>query len=301
METEFAGRMYALISALSWACALVLFKRCGENVSPLPLNLFKNIVGLLLLGLTLLFLRHDGGDVASFETPDILLLCISGILGIALADTAFLFALNRLGVSLMSIVECAYSPAVIFCAIIMLSEDLHWPQYFGAGLIVSAVLLSTRHAPPAGQTRKQLSLGFMWGIIAMLLMAFGIVLAKPVLEMQQFPLIWATTIRLAAGAVVLLMLSLASPNRRKHFSVFLPNAYWRVSIPASILGTYVALIFWIAGFKYAKASIAAALNQTSSIFAIILATVVLKESFTMRKAISATLAITGVLLVTLTR
>ncbi len=301
METEFAGRLYALFSALSWACALVLFKRCGESMAPLSLNLFKNIVGMILLGLTLLFLGQHEGVTSSFETADIMLLCVSGILGIALADTAFLFALNRLGVSLMAIVECAYSPAVICCAIFMLSEELRWPQYFGAGLIVSAVMLSTRHTPPAGQTRKQLSLGFMWGIVAMMLMAFGIVLAKPVLEMQRFPLIWATTIRLAAGTAILLALSLASPHRRKHFSVFIPNATWRTSIPASILGTYLALIFWIAGFKYAKASIAAALNQTSSIFAIILATVVLKETFTFRKAISSTLAIIGVLLVTLTR
>jgi len=301
METEFAGRMYALLSALSWACALVLFKRCGEKVSPLPLNLFKNIVGMVLLVLTLACLRNAERSFTSFETQDVLLLCTSGIIGIALADTAFFFALNRLGVSLMAIVECAYSPAVIFCAILMLSEDLRWPQYAGAGLIVSAVLLSTRHTPPAGQTRKQLMLGFIWGITAMLLMAFGIVLAKPVLEMQRFPLIWATTIRLAAGTVILLMLSLASPQRGKYFSVFRPTASWRISIPASILGTYLALIFWIAGFKYAKASIAAALNQTSSIFAIILATVVLKESFTFRKATSATLAIMGVLLVTLTK
>ncbi len=300
METEFAGRMYALLSALTWACALVLFKRSGESISPLPLNLFKNVVGMILLGLTLIFFIDDHSHITSFHIRDILLLSTSGIVGIALADTAFLFALNKLGVSLMSIVECAYSPAVIFFAILMISEELRWPQYCGAGLIVLAVLISTRHTPPAGQSRAQLGLGFAWGVIAMMLMAFGIVLAKPVLEMQRFPLIWATTIRLAAGTVILLMLALASPKRRELFNVFRPCATWRVSIPASVLGTYLALIFWIAGFKYAKASLAAALNQTSSIFAIILATIVLKEPFTLRKAISATLAIIGVLIVTLT-
>jgi len=301
METEFAGRMYALLSALTWACALVLFKRSGESISPLPLNLFKNVVGMILLSLTLFFFIDDHSHVTTFHTQDILLLSTSGIVGIALADTAFLYALNKLGVSLMSIVECAYSPAVIFFAILMIYRKVTLATItLVLGLIVLAVLISTRHTPPEGQSRAQLSLGFAWGIIAMMLMAFGIVLAKPVLEMQRFPLIWATTIRLAAGMVILLMLALASPKRRELFSVFRPCAAWRVSIPASVLGTYMALIFWIAGFKYAKASLAAALNQTSSIFAIILATIVLKEPFTLRKAISATMAIIGVLIVTLT-
>ena len=59
------------------------------------------------------------------------------------------------------------------------------------------------------------------------------------------------------------------------------------------------MILWIAGFKYTYASIAAVLNQTSVIFAIILATVFLKESFSGRKYAAVVLAVMGVLLVSL--
>ena len=56
----------------------------------------------------------------------------------------------------------------------------------------------------------------------------------------------------------------------------------------------------MAGFKYAeKAAIAGILNQTSVIFAIILAALLLKESFTERKAVAVVLAMGGVVLVML--
>ncbi len=48
------GQACALLSALIWAFALVLFKLSGERITPLALNLYKNIVGLVLLTLTLL-------------------------------------------------------------------------------------------------------------------------------------------------------------------------------------------------------------------------------------------------------
>ena len=69
-------------------------------------------------------------------------------------------------------------------------------------------------------------------------------------------------------------------------------------MPASVLGAYLAMIFWIAGFKYTKASTAGILNQTSVVFALILATVILKEPFTRRKLASVILAMAGVLLIT---
>ena len=58
------------------------------------------------------------------------------------------------------------------------------------------------------------------------------------------------------------------------------------------------MILWIAGFKYTKASVAAILNQLSMIFAMVLATVILKEKLTRRKVLSVIVALTGVTLVT---
>ncbi len=293
------GETCALLAALTWAFALVLFKLSVEDVPPIALNLFKNVVALLFFGITLLILTDDGRDLARYTRGDFGILLLSGILGIAAADTLFFRSLDLIGVGITVVVDCLYSPFVILFAHLLLSETLAPHQYVGTALIVGAVLLSTGHVPPAGRTRGQLVYGIVLGVSSMAVMTFGIVIAKPVLDGRDFPLIWATAIRLVAGALALAILALVSPRRNAYWAVFRPSRIWKFSVPASFLGAYLAMIFWVAGFKYAKASIAGILNQTSIIFAVILATLILKEEMTRRKLVAVITATLGVVVVSM--
>jgi len=298
MVVPFVGEMCALGAALCWALALVMFKRTGEHVSALALNLFKNVIALILLCLTLLVVPVDEQALGQATLRDVLILCFSGVVGIAVADTLFLEALRLLGVGMISIVECLYSPFVLLFAFLLLAEPLTTSHYVGATLIIAGVLVASRTAPVAGRTTRQLVAGVGLGAMSMALMGYGIVIAKPILQVKDFPLIAATTVRLAAGTLLLALFAWASPARRDHFAAFRPTSLWRLSVPGSVLGTYLAMILWVAGFKFANASIAAILNQTSIIFAIILASLILKEPFTRRKLVAVTIAVAGVLTVT---
>lgn len=305
MISSLHGEAYALLAALTWACAMVLFKYSGARVPPLALNLFKSVVGIVLLLATLLAAPllqpwlgdESAGHVLARPVIDILILVFSGIVGIALADTLFFYSLNIVGVGIVSIVDCLYSPLVILFAWLMVFEQLTAVHLAGAALILAGVFLSSGHTLPPGVTRGRLVAGILMGALAMASMAFGIVIATPVLK--DFPLIWAATIRLAAGTAALAPMALASPARKALWSVFRPSVAWKTSVPGAVLGTYLAYVFWIGGFKYANASIAAILNQTTIIFAIILATVIVKEAMTKRKALAVGLAITGALIVVL--
>ncbi|MFQ5807689.1 MAG: DMT family transporter [Phycisphaerae bacterium] len=303
MTTQMPGEVYALLAAFTWACAMVLFKYSGERVSPLALNLFKNTVAILLLGLTLLvaprlqpFLADESLNcVLTLPARHIWILVVSGVIGIALADTLFFYSLNFVGVGIASIVDCLYTPFMILFSWLILSEQLTAAHFLGAALILSGVLISSGHAPPPNTTRGQLLAGILFGALAMASMAYGIVIAKRVLE--QFPLIWAAVIRLLAGTLALAAVALASPRRNALWSVFRPSAAWKTAVPGAILGTFLAYVFWVAGFKYADASINAILNQTTVIFAIILATVIVKEPLTKRKLVAVLLAVLGALAV----
>ena len=270
----------------------MLFKLSGERIPPLALNLFKNAIAIVLLAATLAFLRQGIGTLLSFPAKDIWLLVLSGFLGIALADTMFFKALNLIGVGLISVVDCLYSPMVIMFSALLLGERLGVSGYVGAALIVGGVSIASRHEPPAGRTRRQLLAGILLGALALAFMTFGIVIAKPSLE--RFSLVWATMLRVLVGTAVLAVFATLSSQRREHWSAFRPSQVWKWAIPGAVLGTYFAMFFWVAAFKYAKASIAAILSQTSVVFAMILAALVLKESFNRRKAVAVTLALLGV-------
>jgi drug/metabolite transporter (DMT)-like permease len=297
MDRHLLGQTCALLAAVNWAFALILFKRSGETIPPIALNLFKNTLGLILFALTLVVTGDGLAALREQSTSDIAWLLFSGFLGIAVADTLVFYGLNLIGVGLTSIVDCLYSPFIVGFAWLLLGERLTPYHYLGGAFIVMGVFVSSRHAPPPNRTRTELVVGM--GLIAAALasMAFGIVIVKPVLE--RFPLVWTATLRLLAGTVPLAVFALISSDRSRHWSAFRPAPVWKSSLPASVLGTYAALLLWIAGFKYTHATVSAILNQTSVIFALVLATLILKEPFTRRKFAAVTLATVGVALVQL--
>lgn len=301
-DTQLLGQTCAILTALTWSFAMVLFKLSGQRVAPLALNLFKNVIGLALLSLTILVMWlagwGPGFDVLREQSSrDVWLLLISGFIGIAVADTVFFHGLNLVGVGIAAIVDCLYSPSVLLFAILMLGEWLGPWQAAGGALILGAVFVSSHVQPPKDRTRRQLILGIILGACSMALMAFGIVLVKPIFD--HFPLIWAATLRMVAGTLSLVAVAAASPRRKEIYSVFRPAGVWRWSVPGAVLGAYVSMILWVAGFKYTQAAIAGILNQTSTIFALILATLLLKEGFDRRKLLALVLALAGVVMVTL--
>ncbi|MCH8968572.1 MAG: DMT family transporter [Planctomycetes bacterium] len=303
------GQLCALLTAVTWASSMVLFKRSGETIPPLALNAFKNVVGLTLLIITLGVAGAPVAELRGHTGREVLILLLSGFIGIAVADTLFFYALNQVGVGIQSIVDCLYSPLVILFAWLLLQERLTISDYIGATFVLSGVAISTRHQVPPDRTRRQLVKGILVGGSAMALMAGAIVMAKPVLsgvevagqpKSEGFPLIWATMLRMIAGTLPLLGWGWLT-RRRALVAAFRPSAAWKFALPASVLGAYVSMILWIAGFKYAQAGKAAVLNQTSSIIAILLAAIFLKEQLTRRKMLAITLSMIGVVIVCIRR
>jgi drug/metabolite transporter (DMT)-like permease len=293
------GEVFSLLAALAWACSLVLFQRSGQSVPPLALNLFKNIVGLVLLAATMLIDLPAASAALRVPPADLAILVVSGVIGIAVADTTFFASLNRIGVGLVSIVDCTYSPSVIAFSWLLLGERLSLVQGCGAALVLGGLLVSSRHKSPSGQRPAALMSGILLGVGSMALMALGIVLAKPVLEHHDFPLIPAAVIRLLSGTVVLVLFMSCTSWRGQLRQTITPRRVWLWNIPAAVLGAYLSMIFWIAGFKYTEASRAGILNQTSVIFALILASVFLRERMTARKLVAVMLALVGVVAVLL--
>ena len=71
-------------------------------------------------------------------------LVASGAVGIGVADTLFFRALNLLGASRSAVVECGYTPAVVFFSILFLGEAL--ALSFLVNAVLHAVLLAVPDA-----------------------------------------------------------------------------------------------------------------------------------------------------------
>jgi drug/metabolite transporter (DMT)-like permease len=222
---------------------------------------------------------------------------ISAVLGVVVSDTMFHRSLNLVGAGISAIADTTYSPLVALAAFLVLGERLRSPQLLGIALVIAAIVLASQAAPPPGTSRRDLLAGIAWAVAAMATLAVAVVAAKPVLT--RAPLLWAVTFRQVVSLAVLLPLALASPRRRELLSALRPRADWRFTLPGTLLGSYLALVLWLAGMKLAATGVAAALNQTSTILVLVLASLLLGEPFTPRRLAAATLAVVGILVVTL--
>jgi len=291
---QMIGILCALGAALFWSSAVVMFKKSGDLISPTALNLFKGIVTLVLLVPTLWF----SGIPLFPERPlnDWLLFGISGLLGITLADNFFFMALKHLGAGLWAVVDCLYLPLIILLSTLFLGEQIGFKGMAGAALVIAAIGAASYSSKSANVSGRNLLAGLFWGMLAVSLLASSVIIVKPLLEHTS--VLWASFARLLAGVAGLLVMTAFHPQRKTILAVLVPSQAWKIALPASIVGNYLAMLAWLGGFKYTLVSVAAILNQLATIFTFILAAVFLKEPVTLPRLIAIVLALTGALLAT---
>jgi drug/metabolite transporter (DMT)-like permease len=122
-------------------------------------------------------------------------------------------------------------------------------------------------------------------------MAVSIVMVKRVLEAH--PLLWVTLLRML-GALVGMAVIAAVRGEMAHLAPARTGMPWRKLVLAAFVGQFLAMVLWLAGYKYTLASVAAVLNETASIFILLLAAFWLKEPLTRRSVFGVVLTFGGV-------
>jgi len=283
------GELCSILSALAWAIGVMFYRQLGATLPPLQLNFLKNLLVMAML-LPAIPLLH-GLAIPSFSAWQIFAALGSGLLGIGIADTLYFRALNELGAGRMGVLGNFYSPFVIVLGYVFLDEHLLPVQLLGFALVSLGVWIAAWPRRGAAARPAHALRGLAYALLAIILMAVSIVLVKRVLEAQ--PLLWVTGLRLLgalAGLAVIAWLrgetAQLTPPR-----VGMP---WRKLAVAAFIGQFLAMVLWLAGYKFTQASVAAILNETASIFILLLAAVWLKEPLTRRAVVGVVLTLTGV-------
>ncbi len=292
----YLGEILALSAALFWAIGVILFKKSGENMSPLSLNLFKNLIAMALFIPTIPLLGESfnpGQPLSAW-----IMLGLSGLLGITLADTLFFISLNKLGASLVAVVDTSYTPFLLSMGYIFLGDRIGPIAFLGACLIVAGLIIGSLSKPEPGRTRKDILIGTIIGITGIFTMVVGIIIIKDILN--NAPLIWASGVRLFFGFMGLIPIIFFNRTRRNRFLTNLRQPQtWKIGVPAAISGSFLAMICWVGGLKYTDVSIAGMLNQLSTIFIFVLAILFLKESVSWKRILAIFLSFLGAVLVIL--
>ncbi len=289
------GELLALLAPLAWSVAVIFFKR-ASTVPALSLNLFKNVFAIALLALTML--AFGIGVPTDRSLGDWLRLSASGIIGLAVADTLLFEGLRRIGAARLAIVDTVYAPTVVLLSWVFLGDSLTGAFLLGAVLVIGGVTLASVHGGDEAATahdKREIALGSLLALLAIIGTSVGVVLAKPALA--EANLVEATCTRLVAGVAAMAVWIVVRGQGAEALVAFRPAPVWRALVPGAFVGTYLSLMLWLGGFKWADASVAAVLNQMATVYMLVLARVVLGERVRRRQVLGGAIAAAGALIV----
>jgi drug/metabolite transporter (DMT)-like permease len=310
VRMPFAGELSCLAAALLWAVAVSMFRRPVVEFGARTVNLAKCSIGALLQGLTVLALGQMG---ALWDAPRSALLFIaaSGIVGLTIGDTALFSAVARIGVHRTLLLQ-TLSP--VFAALLALGWQNEIPttwEMAGAVVILSGVALvvTQRRAQPEADgfaapestpeqrgTGAPVAAGLLLGALAALGQGSGMVLAKA--GMTDVPVLPASFLRLSTAAVGLMVLALALRRTGRLRKLLGAPILISRLLPATLLGTYLALFLMMFGVAMAPVAVAATLLSVSPVFGLLIDAFVNKQPVTTRGVAGTLLAIIGVAVLT---
>jgi drug/metabolite transporter (DMT)-like permease len=302
------GEILSLLCAFLWAIAVIYYKKAGDHFNAYEMNLFKSVLVFVLMVPTVIIadqlfsatqnFNHTymfGFLIPKIETSQLFIILSSGFVGIMLADMFYLRALQLIGASLTGITGSLYSPFVVGFSLLFLGESLNLWQYIGMFMVLSGVVL-------VGYRKKSLDLmhppikGFVYAVLAVLFTALGIVMIKPL--SNDVPFFWLILIRSFGGMVAMMIYGLVLKKSLAILHIVKKKG-GKWLIVGAFIGQYVSMMVWVAGYKYTSASIASILNETASIFILLLSWLMLGEKIDRKKLMGICITMAGVVFVLL--
>jgi len=290
--SNFNGELAALAASFLWAAASILYSRIGRQITPLRMNLLKNILAAGMLIITLL---PGDGLFYGVDSFSLFLLLISGAVGIGLGDTAYFQALKTIGPRRALLIMILSPPITAIVALIFLDEQLSSGAWAGIFLtIIGVSWVISERVSGSGFGSQNILRGFYFGFLAAIAQAVGAILSHAAFLHTNLSPMRTAFLRVIGGifvgAVWMLMIKSAEDSHSQ--PVHSIRLWARVGFTV-FFGTYLALWLQQVSLKFSAAGIAQTLFATSPLFVLPFA-VWMGERVSVRALIGSLLAIIGV-------
>lgn len=278
------GELLSLASALCWAIGLTLFRAPLARRTAAEVNLFKCVLGALLLWLTALGALL-GEAALALDLRTTLLLLLSGVVGMSIGDTLLFRSMASIGPTRALMLQSTNPLLATLFGWLCLAETLSPLQLLGIAACSGGTLLVIAEGRRGEPTRTAgYALGIAAGLGASAGQAAGLLLVREALlgasaaagtEGLALP-IAAAAIRLSAGGLALLLPALWR-RPRATLTFLVARDAWREMGLASLVGTYLGILAMTIALDLAATGIVSALTSTTPLFLLGIGVVWLRE------------------------
>jgi len=288
------GEIAAVITAVCWSFTSIFFNNASRLIGSVKVNRLRLLVSTVIL--VIVHWLVMGSIIPIAATPEQWVwLGLSGIIGLALGD-AFLFqAYVHIGARLTTVIMALDPVFSALIAWIWLGEKLTPVEIIGILITVFGVgwvVMEQRNGQSA-HTRKDLILGILCGIGAVLGQAIGFVLSKKGLANDFSPLS-AVLMRIVIATAVMWILAMFSRKLKETMAGFAEAPARNNILAGSVLGPCLGVWASMVAVQLVPVGIASTIMATRPILMLPLAKIFYKETISMRAIVGTVIALIGV-------
>ncbi|MCL9775746.1 DMT family transporter [Vibrio methylphosphonaticus] len=289
----FIGESAAIGAAMVWAMATWIYSQFSHHFSSMQLNIIKGSIASLMMLMVLPLTQMPDVTV---EPRYLWILGISGVIGIAIGDSAYFAALKRIGANKTLLLESLAPPLSGILALLFLGSALQLQSWLGVvitTIAVTSVVIQPNDGNGSGYDLK----GIAFGLLASTCQASGVVISHFALVQGDLPPLLGALIRLTIGVAAVAMFVVVA--EKKPFSAIkkqclsMTHNNWLWLLAAIFVGTFLALWLQQVALKYANPAIAQTLIATSPLFILIIYAI-RGEKISRRSVVGTLFAVLGV-------
>jgi len=304
------GISMAFMATLCWAISAFPFTKAGRLMSVASMNLFRLLVGTLMIMLVA-WISDGAGFTAIFSIKKYeeawLWLGISGILALGIGDylnfRMYLILSPRYGTVLMALAPAAS----LLVGILLINETINLTGIIGMMITIAGVMgmslgrTERSNIPDHGQ--GSVFKGILFGTISAMCTGAGLAFSKKGFLMQAeagnaiHPLT-ASFIRFISATVVVVIAMMLNKKFFHHIKNILSQRWpvLRIAWAGTIFGPLLAVSFALGSIQYINVAAAQTIFALVPVITLLIAHFIYKEKITRHALAGVAAAIAGVLI-----
>jgi len=288
MSTIILGTIMALGAAFSWASSTILIRVGLQEKSPIAANILRlYIIGTIYL--LILAVTHGWEQVESAGIIVVLVAMISAMFGFVIGDYFYFSALKMVGVSRTVPITSTYPLWAILWSFLFLGEKVSFLLLLGTVLIVLAIIIVRRAEERENVNPK----GFIYAFVAPISWSVAIVLLGWLTR-------YLSPLTVAGLRMVLAALGISVFLPRRKGEIRRVNVRELLAIGgAAISGLLIGQYLFVYSISIVGSQVAAPVSSVNPIIASYFAVAFLHEKPNRRILEGLIMAVSGVILITL--
>jgi len=286
------GVLVALACALSWAIGSITVKELSKKLDPFTLNAPRMLVaGLFLFALALVTGKTQA--YTSVTTEKLAFMLASIAVGGGIGDFFYLSSIARVGVSRAFPVSSTYPAFTLVFGVIFLREQIDIGVVVGLIAVLGGVLLLSRSSGKREEdtTSSSSAVGVAFAVITSVCWAASMILLAPGVEGLD-PIMVAS---IRAPALALLLWGIVACRKTAGELHKLDRKEWMLLGFGGIIGWGLGSVLFVLSVSLIGPTRTAILTSTSTLFALPLSVIFLKERVNALVLVGTALTVAGVI------